>query len=152
MQVLWTNAQKKVPLSPHLPELMAQLATQVAARLSLAEDTELSLAFVDDEEIQRLNLAFRGQDAPTDVLSFADDDGNEFPTPAGAPKLLGDIVISLERAHAQAALFGHSLERELAFLLVHGLLHLAGFDHDADNSGEMHDLTESILSEAGWRR
>ncbi|MBS3984731.1 MAG: rRNA maturation RNase YbeY [Selenomonadales bacterium] len=152
MQVLWTDAQDRFPLPPHLPELMVELATQVAARLSLDKDTELSLAFVDDEEIQRLNLAFRGKDAPTDVLSFANADEDDLPTPPGAPKLLGDIVISLERAHAQAALFGHSLEREVAFLLVHGLLHLAGYDHDVDNSGEMHELTESILSEAGWRR
>ena len=152
MQVLWTDAQDKYPLPPHIPELMVELATQVAARLSLGENTELSLAFVDDEEIRRLNIAFRGKDSATDVLSFADAGEDDLRVPEGAPNLLGDIVISLERAHAQAAELGHSLEREMAFLLVHGLLHLAGFNHDLDNNGEMYGLTESILSEAGWHR
>ncbi|MBT9175866.1 MAG: Endoribonuclease YbeY [Firmicutes bacterium] len=131
---------------------MVDLATQAATKLSLGEDTELSLAFVDDKEMQRLNLAFRGQDRPTDVLSFADACEEELIRPEGAPKLLGDIVISLERALAQAEEYGHSLEREVAFLLVHGLLHLAGFDHDAENGDAMHDLTKSILSEAGLTR
>lgn len=139
-------------MPPHLPELMTALATRAGARLSLATDTELSLAFVDDEEMQRLNRDFRGQDCPTDVLSFADACKEELVMPEEAPKLLGDIIISVERARAQAAEFGHSLEREMAFLLVHGLLHLAGFEHDAQNCGKMHELTESILSEAGLTR
>ncbi len=154
MQVLWTNAQDKYPLPPHLPDLMVGLATRAAARLAIAPDTELSLAFVDDEEMQRLNLVFRGQDRPTDVLSFADADACEedMVLPEGAPKLLGDIVISLERAQTQAEEFSHSLEREVGFLLVHGLLHLVGFDHDGENGDAMQDLTESILCEAGLPR
>ncbi|MBT9153908.1 MAG: Endoribonuclease YbeY [Firmicutes bacterium] len=152
MQVLWTNAQDKYPLPSHLPKLIVDLATQAAARLALGEDTELSIAFVDDEEMQRLNLAFRGQDYPTDVLSFADMCEEELIIPEGAPKLLGDIVISLERAQAQAEDYGHSLEREVAFLMVHGLLHLVGFDHEMENGDAMHDLTDSILSEAGLLR
>jgi len=88
---------------------------------------EVSMTFTDNEGIRELNRLHRGIDKPTDVLSFpmfSFEDGEE---PEGA---LGDIVISLERAREQAETFGHSFEREVAFLCVHSMLHLLGYDHE----------------------
>lgn len=87
---------------------------------------EVSVTFTDDEKIRELNGRYRGKDAPTDVLSF----------PMEERRLLGDIVISLETAARQAALYGHSLERETAFLTVHSTLHLLGYDHETSESDE----------------
>lgn len=98
----------------------------------LGEDgAELSIALVDDEEMQRLNRDWRGKDRPTDVLSFALREGDGEPPPvAGATRPLGDVVLSLPTAERQARERGHGVERELAELLVHGVLHLLGWDHE----------------------
>jgi rRNA maturation RNase YbeY len=99
----------------------------------LGEDgSELSIALVDDAEMRRLNRDWRGKDRTTDVLAFAQREGEaELPAGSGeAPALLGDVVISLPTAARQAAERGHGLERELAELLVHGILHLLGWDHE----------------------
>jgi probable rRNA maturation factor len=88
---------------------------------------ELSILLVDDRQIHKLNKKWRSKDRPTDVLAFAQREGQ-----AAAPDdpVLGDIVISIERASAQAAERGHSREKELDLLLVHGLLHLLGYEHE----------------------
>ena len=94
-------------------------------------DVQLSVTFTDNEGIRAINKSYRSIDSATDVLSFplVDFEGGEEP-PTDEPLLpLGDIVISLERAREQALEFGHSYERELAFLTVHSMLHLLGYDH-----------------------
>ena len=94
-------------------------------------DVQLSVTFTDNEGIRAINKSYRSIDSATDVLSFplVDFEGGEEP-PMDEPLLpLGDIVISLERAREQALEFGHSYERELAFLTVHSMLHLLGYDH-----------------------
>lgn len=91
----------------------------------------LSLLITDDERIQELNLRYRGVDAPTDVLSFSMA-GDVFVTPPEASAYLGDIVISYQRALEQAPEYGHSVEEEVALLLIHGLLHLLGYDHETE--------------------
>lgn len=108
---------------------------QTAKLLELGPDTEVSILLVDDETIRTLNCDYRGKDASTDVLSFPLEEENEAdgePEVIGGPsgRLLGDIVISIETARKQAVEYNHSLERELAFLAVHGLLHLLGHDHE----------------------
>ena len=85
---------------------------------------EVSVTFTDNEGIRAINRAYRNQDAPTDVLSFP-----LFETGADGTQMLGDIVLSLEKCRAQAREFGHSFERECAFLTVHSTLHLLGYDH-----------------------
>ena len=87
---------------------------------------ELSLVFVNDREIERLNRKWRGLDKPTDVLAFAQREG-EFADPDDP--MLGDIVISVETAGRQAEEMGHSLEEEIDILIIHGLLHLLGYEH-----------------------
>lgn len=109
-------------------------AERIAALLGLGPSDHWGLSFTDEAEIQALNLEHRGIDAPTDVLSFALDEGFDMPLPPEAlaelGHELGDVVISVPVARRQAEARGHSLEAELALLTIHGLLHLLGEDHD----------------------
>ena len=114
---------------------------------------EVSVTFTDNEGIQAVNKEYRGIDAPTDVLSFplTDYEGGDEP-PTDEPEIsLGDIIISLERAEAQAEEFGHSFEREVAFLCVHSMLHLLGYDHElgADEEMDMRRRQREILETMG---
>ncbi|WAH38549.1 rRNA maturation RNase YbeY [Alicyclobacillus dauci] len=123
-----------------------------AAANHLGISGEVSVLFVDDATIHELNRTYRSVDRPTDVLSFAMQEGDEFPDLDG-PTMLGDIVVSIDKAKEQADAYGHSLERELAFLLVHGFLHLNGYDHqDEQSEQEMFGLQEEILVELGLVR
>ena len=116
------------------------------------ENAEIGLLLVDNDTIRDLNKAYRGVDAPTDVLSFALQEKGEgepdvmfdasLPDPA-----LGDIVISVERARAQAKEYGHSFRREIVYLAVHGALHLLGFDHgDDEETAVMRRKEEEIMA------
>ena len=142
--ILIQNDQERVECSEELLAFCERILTDSLRELELPDDAEVSVVFVDDAAIMNLNREYRGKDAPTDVLSFAQQEGEELIDAYGAP-VLGDIVISLERAVEQAESFQHSLERELAFLLVHGLLHLVGYDHDEEFRGEMRDRQEALL-------
>lgn len=113
---------------------------------------QATIALVSDERIRELNKEYRNKDAVTDVLSFADNEGEQLHI-RQKREYLGDIAISLPTAIAQAENFGHSVERELAFLTVHGLLHLLGYDHeDQEESCEMFALQGEILDSAGISR
>lgn len=117
---------------------------------------EVSVLITDDAELHRLNREYRGIDAPTDVLSFAADadDGPMFAQPPGMPRYLGDLAISYERVLAQAAEYGHSQARELAFLAVHGTLHLLGYDHErgSEDAAVMRGREEAIMQILGLPR
>ena len=92
---------------------------------------EVGVLIADDARLQTLNRTYRGLDAPTDVLAFADDGAaSPFVAQPAAPRYLGDIALSYQRVMAQAAEYGHSPARELAFLAIHGTLHLLGYDHE----------------------
>ena len=108
-----------------------RLATSSTRSSPHAEkNVEVALRFVDDEEMRELNLQYRGKNKPTDVLSFAQDEGEAFPVfEENAASQLGDLVIAIETAQRQAQERGHSLAQEIEFLAVHGALHLLGFDH-----------------------
>lgn len=107
------------------------------------ENTEISLILVNNEEIKNLNRDYRNIDRETDVLSFVDEDG----------EYLGDIFINIERVYSQAKEYNHSVEREFAFLLVHGILHLKGYDHHTNEEEiEMFAKQEEILNELNYRR
>lgn len=108
-------------------------------------EAEISILLTDDDEIKEINNQFRGLDAPTDVLSFPsieydtagdfsvlEDAGDEYFNPETGDLLLGDIVISVDRAISQAQEYGHSIIREVAFLLAHSMFHLMGYDHMTD--------------------
>ncbi len=122
---------------------MAKLADAVLAQIGRA-DAELTITFIRDAAMQKLNRDYRGKDKPTDVLSFAyheSDDGF-----AESDVHLGDVVISVETAARYAAEFGLTFEREIEHLIIHGTLHLAGYDHETDN-GEMNRLERKLRLE-----
>jgi probable rRNA maturation factor len=109
------------------------------------ERAELSLVLADDAMVQELNRQYRGQDKPTNVLSFAALDDEDAPTTDG-PLLLGDVIIAYETTNAEAEAEGKSLSDHLSHLVVHGVLHLLGFDHmEEDEADEMEGLESSIL-------
>ena len=135
-------------------ETVRTVLQKAAELLELADETEISVLLVDNATIQELNRDYREKDVPTDVLSFPLEEelaGEVEPEIIGGPaaRMLGDIVISVEKAVTQAAEYGHSVERELAFLLVHGLLHLLGHDHEKDEAAKklMRSEENRILTE-----
>lgn len=99
---------------------------------------ELSIVITDDAAVQELNRTYRGIDRPTDVLSFPQEEpGEEILRAPEQPRLLGDVVISFNRVEEQAREYGHSVDRELAYLTAHGILHLLGYDHEADEERQV---------------
>jgi probable rRNA maturation factor len=134
-------------------ERVAQRALHLAAP-DLGDNVAVSVTCVDDETIHELNREHRNIDRATDVLSFSQLEGEEMPgPPEGQPLPVGDIVISIERCAAQAEDYGHSFERELGFLVGHGMLHLLGYDHQTpEEEAAMMAKTEEILGELGLTR
>lgn len=115
----------------------------------IASGTELSVLLTDDAAIRELNRLYRDTDAPTDVLSFAQMEGEAFVAPEGAAQHLGDVIISVETARRQALEYGVTIQNEAGHLLVHGVLHLLGYDHeDADDAAIMHAHEDAILGGA----
>lgn len=118
--------------------------------------SEVSVTFVTNEMIRDINREYRGKDQPTDVISFAMEELGEGETAiigSPEPRMLGDIIISLDRTKEQAADFGHSFERELGFLAVHGFLHLLGYDHmTKEDEKKMFSRQEEILVSLGITR
>ncbi|BBH21276.1 endoribonuclease YbeY [Paenibacillus baekrokdamisoli] len=163
LRLEWSNEQNKVDIPEAFFGRLEQLL-QLAAEAEGLTDGEVMLSFVDDDEIHQLNRDYRNIDRPTDVLSFAmqeesdeeleiiyevenEDDVLPF------EGILGDIIISTERAKLQSEEYGHSLEREIGFLFVHGFLHLIGYDHQ-DEAAEaiMTEKQEAVLRQAGLNR
>ena len=129
-------------------------AVLTVGRLYGALDAEVSVTLTNDAHIHALNRDYRGVDRPTDVLSFALTESEEpeiFDAPGGV--VLGDLVISLERAAAQAETYGHSFLRELSFLTVHGMLHLLGYDHiEEEERLEMEEEQRRVMDALGIAR
>lgn len=136
---------------------MLQRLLDVAAEYEKVPDTaELSVNFVDNDEIRELNRNYRQQDRPTDVISFAMQETMEGEKPvvgADIPLVLGDIVISIDQAKEQAEEYNHSIHREMGFLTVHGFLHLLGYDHmEKNEEATMFQTQEEILDAFGLGR
>ncbi|WP_141506070.1 rRNA maturation RNase YbeY [Paenibacillus luteus] len=163
LQLDWSNEQQNLEIPEAWIAKLEQLL-QLAGEAEGIVDGEVSLTFTNDEEIHQLNKEYRGIDRPTDVLSFAmQEDGveeldiifeveseDELDPISG---MLGDIIISVETAQAQSEEYGHSLEREIGFLFVHGFLHLIGYDHqDDETEAEMTAKQEAILQQVGLTR
>lgn len=153
MPTLLNNIQTAHSLTDEQLGLIAAVLDFGLGRFDKA-GAEVSLVLVDNDYIQELNLEYRGIDQPTDVLSFAMEEGEEMlmlTDPEDGepmPELLGDIYISVERAREQAENYGHTFERELSYLAVHGLLHLMGFDHqNPEDTALMRAEEEKVLQE-----
>lgn len=126
--------------------------------LQLKDDTEMSVTFVDNQEIQEINREYRNKDQATDVISFAIEDEMEEEFSAvfeefDLPRDIGDIFVSVDKIKEQAEEYAHSFDRELGFLIVHGFLHLNGYDHmTEEDEKEMFDLQRKILDNYGLKR
>ena len=142
------------------PGFMESVLTEALSDRKVGSQLEVSLTITTDEGIRELNQRFRGVDAATDVLSFPlleytrpEEPRKRFPLPPGEPLSLGDIVVSYPRAVEQAEAYGHSVERELAFLVVHGAMHLLGYDHeDPADELQMRREEERVLARLGLSR
>ncbi|MEK3954021.1 MULTISPECIES: rRNA maturation RNase YbeY [Psychrobacillus] len=136
--------------------LVGKVLQSAGEQLSVKEGSEVSVTFVTNEAIQEINKTYRNKDMATDVISFAMEEMGEGEVEiinADIPTLLGDIIISVQRATEQAETYQHSFERELCFLAVHGFLHLLGYDHGTEQQEkEMFGLQESILQAFGLKR
>ena len=145
-------------LTSHQRQLAEKLLAFAAEQLQLKDNDEMSLTFVKNPEIKEINAKYRGVDRATDVISFAINDDDEKivmddEMAAMIPKDLGDLFISIDKVKEQALFLGHSEDRELGFLVVHGLLHLNGYDHDEPADEEkMFSLQEKILDAYGLKR
>ena len=155
VKVIMTNAQKNVKVPTGIRMLIRRCCTAVLTYEQFQGSAEVSVKFVNDEEIQNLNKTFRNIDRSTDVLSFPlGENGVYDVNPATGAKMLGDIVISMEHAVDQADRYGHSLQREIGFLTVHSMLHLLGYDHEGGGieSVRMREKEETVLTQLGLKR
>ena len=137
-------------------ELVEKLLQHAASVENIEPETEVSVTFVTNDTIQDINREYRGKDQPTDVISFALEElgeGEMTVTFEGMPRILGDIIISTDRAKEQAEEYNHSFERELGFLAVHGFLHLLGYDHmEPEEEKVMFTKQDEILQTFGLGR
>ncbi len=147
-----SDRQKKIKLPTGTRLLIRKACIATLAEEKFEGSAEVEVTLVNDEEIQKINSQFRNIDASTDVLSFPlGVDGDYDINPETGAKMLGDIMISVEHAYAQSDLYGHSLEREIAFLTVHSMLHLLGYDHVNGGLEQsiMREKEELVLDELG---
>lgn len=155
VKLYFRNEQKKISVPNGLRTTIRKCCETALEVEEIDDSAEVSLTFVDNEEIKRLNCEYRDKDAVTDVLSFPlGEDGEYDVNPDTDCIMLGDIVISLERAEEQAAEYGHSFEREVAFLATHSMFHLLGYDHEnsAEEDKLMQDKQKLVLDRLGITR
>ncbi len=154
VRVIITDSQKKVRIPTGLRMLIRRACIAVLREEGFKGNAEVSVTFVDNEEIRRLNAQFRDKDAATDVLSFPMGEDGVYDTnlDTGA-QILGDVVISMERAMQQAQEYEHSFEREVCYLTVHSMLHLLGYDHmTPEEKSVMRAKEETVMTQIGLRR
>lgn len=154
LKIYFEDSQKEIPVSYKLKMLIRRAVQTVLSYEHYCNSCEVSVTFTDNSGIRELNQRFRGIDRPTDVLSFPlfDYDGNsEEPPVDELTGMLGDVVLSLEQAKKQAEEYGHSFEREVAFLTVHSMLHLLGYDHETGEADEtdMRRRQSEIMDQMG---
>ena len=155
IKVLIDNKQKEVKIPTGLRLLIRRTCNAVLKMENFQGPAEVRVSFVDDKQIRELNAKFRNKDIETDVLSFPLGENGQYETnPETGAKMLGDVIISMERAVFQAERYGHTIQREVAFLTAHSVLHLLGYDHE--NGGieavKMREKEEAVLIMLGLPR
>jgi len=142
MEILIKNQQKIAKIHRRR---IREIIKNIIQYLKVDEKTEISILFTDDKFIKSLNKKYRGINKSTDVLTFNLEEGDlKFPE-VDKNKLLGDIAVSVETAQRQANNLNHNLEKELMILLIHGLLHLIGYDHEEDRDNKIMQVKENEI-------
>ena len=152
VKVIITNRQKEVKIPTGLRMLIRRTCHAVLRLEEFDSPAEVSVTFVDNEQIRELNSQYRNKDAATDVLSFPmGEDGVYDINHATGAKILGDIVLSIPKCVEQAKRYGHSFEREAGYLTAHSMLHLLGYDHEDNGIGRvrMREKEELVMSQLG---
>ncbi|MFO7153473.1 MAG: rRNA maturation RNase YbeY [Caldicoprobacter oshimai] len=166
MMVDINNSQDKIEVAPEIERLIESCVSETLKMEGVDIPVEVSVLLVDDQQIHQLNRQYRGVDAPTDVLSFPMlefEDGGQGSRDLqavlnaarhdGQAVVLGDIVLSVERAQRQAQEYGHSFFREVGYLIVHGMLHLLGYDHEQEQQRlRMRQKEEKVMEMLGLSR
>lgn len=157
MEIVLFDETKQLDENHH--QLIHDILNFSAQKLNIEDNAEISVTIVDNQGILEINKEYRNKDYATDVISFAMEDSHEdelfidLDDDMDLPRVLGDLFISIEKTREQAEEYGHSFERELGFLIVHGFLHLNGYDHMTDEEEkEMFGLQEALLKEYGLER
>lgn len=155
VKVYISNQQNAVKIPTGIRLLVRRCCSAVLQMEEFFDPAEVSVTFVDNEQIRELNAEYRNKDSATDVLSFPLGENGEYDVnmETGA-LLLGDIIISVPRAIEQAEMYGHSLRREIGFLTVHSMLHLLGYDHENEGieAVRMREKEEQVLNKLGLKR
>lgn len=156
MLELYVNDETET-VNEAIQALVSKILIHAATEEGLFGETEVSVTFMFDRDLQKLNNEYRGIDAPTDVISFALEEMSEgeiaIIAEQGMPTVLGDIIISVDTARRQAEEYGHDLNREIGFLALHGFLHLLGYDHlNQSDETKMFTRQKEILESFGLER
>lgn len=151
IKVIITNRQKDVTIPTGLRMLVRRCCTAVLQMEEFKGPAEISVSFVNNAQIKELNAQYRNKDIETDVLSFVMSENGKYDLdPQTGAQILGDVVVSMEKAVEQANLYGHSLQREVGYLTCHSVLHLLGYDHE-DNLERirMREKEEAVMEMLG---
>lgn len=153
MEIDFSTLPENLDVEANISDTVNEAAQKVAELYGL-NNAQVSITLTDNPHIHEINRTYRKVDRPTDVISFALNEGEEPEIEGGAPiNVLGDIIISVERAKEQAADYGHSVRREIAFLTVHGMLHLLGYDHiQEEDRKEMRKEEDFVMEKLGISR
>lgn len=155
VKVLISNKQKNVKIPTGIRMLIRRCCHAVLEHENFEHNAEISVSFITNNEIKLLNEQYRNKSAVTDVLSFPLGENNVYDkNEATGAYMLGDIVISVEKAFEQAAFYGHTIQREIGFLTVHSMFHLLGYDHETSglDARNMREKEEVVLNKLGINR
>lgn len=152
IRVIITNKQKDIKIPTGLRMLIRRCCNAVLRMEKFEGSVEVSVTFVNNEQIKEYNAQYRNKNIETDVLSFPMGENGVYDVnPETGAEILGDIVISIEKAQEQAKAYGHSLQREVGFLTAHSMLHLLGYDHENNNLERvrMREKEELVMEQLG---
>ena len=152
VRVIISNHQKAVKIPTGVRMLVRRCCNAVLQLEQFPHNAEISVVFIDNDQIQELNREYRGKDMPTDVLSFPMGENGEYEINHDTDAvILGDVAISMEKAVEQAYKYDHSLEREIGFLTAHSVLHLLGYDHEQGGLDRvrMREKEEQVMTQLG---
>lgn len=152
IRVIITNKQKEIKIPTGLRMLVRRCCNAVLRMEEFKGSAEISVTFVNNQDIRTLNAQYRDKDAVTDVLSFPMGENGVYDIdPTTGAQILGDVVISVEKAYEQAGLYGHSLQREVGYLTAHSVLHLLGYDHETNGLDKvrMREKEEYVMDQLG---